>query len=130
LKKIILIVLIVIVIGGLGGGAGYYYLSHKEPVPGSIDPGDYFVTDIKGSLGLLKTDIILQIKDGKRKQVFNDEVHKIRNDIIFILRNKTEDELKSTDIEDTLSQEIIAKLNQEFNSDDFDRVFFNEFVIQ
>jgi len=130
MKKIILILLAVIVVLGLGAGALIFLGGEKAPEPYNLDPGEYFVTDIQESLGLLKSDLIIQMRDKQEQKVYAEEMHIIRNDIIFILRNKTETQLKTPDIENQLSEEICSSLNQEFDCEDFQRVYFNEFAIQ
>jgi len=129
-KKILSIILLVI-IGSAGSILGFLYFTAPKPiVPFVHDPGDYFVTDIRGGKSLLKTDIIIQMRDNRVQAEITARNHQIRNDIIFILRGKTEEELKAPGIEAALNQEIIAKLGADFDSQDFLQIYFNEFVIQ
>jgi flagellar protein FliL len=127
-KKILIIVIAVLV---LGGGGTYYFLT-KPPKDLSFnyDPGSYFVTDIKDSRRLLKTDIMIFASHDKQKEQWVEENHKIRDIIIFTLRAKTETDLTQADIEAKLNEEIIAKLNEEFETDAFVKIYFNEFVLQ
>jgi len=132
-KKTLIIIIIssLILIGG--GYLGLTLLTgSKEPVlrPSTYDPGDYFVTDVKGGGSLLKTDIMIYIEDDRLLKELTANNHIIRNDIIFILRNMTAEELKAEGVEETLSRAITAKLNSEFATESFARIYFNEFVIQ
>lgn len=130
MKKIIIIVILVIA-AGAGSVLAYRHFTAPRPVvPFVHDPGDYFVTDIKGSKALLKTDIMILVRDSQLQTGIAANNHKVRNDIIFILRGKTEEELKAPGIENALNQEITGKLNAEFACEDFLQIYFNEFVIQ
>lgn len=133
LKKIIIIVLVVALIAG---GVAYYLLTKDKVVDKSFiyDPGEYFVTDIQGSGNLLKTDIILHMQDSDNLEKLNKNNHRIRNTVIFLLRIKTEAELKDGKIQQILSEKLLNALNMEFKDDyeteQFLGIYFNEFVIQ
>ncbi len=129
MKKILIIVIVVII---AAGGAAFYFLRPKPVVDLSFnyDPGEYFVTDIKSSRRLLKTDIIIYSKDKTELKHFEENNHRIRNIVIFTLREKTESQLQSSKIQIDLSKELIEKLNREFKTESFTEVYFNEFVIQ
>ena len=133
LKKIIIIVLVVALIAG---GVAYYLLTKDKVVDKSFnyDPGEYFVTDIQGSGSLLKTDIILHMHDSDNLEKLTENNHRIRNTVIFILRTKNEEELKDGKIQQDLSKEMLSALNKEFKDDyeteQFLGIYFNEFVIQ
>lgn len=133
LKKIIILVLVVVLIAG---GVAYYLLTKDKVVDKSFnyDPGEYFVTDIQGSSSLLKTDIMLHMHDSDNLEKITENNHRIRNTVIFILRTKTEEELKDVAMQPALSKELITALNKEFKDDyeaeQFLGIYFNEFVIQ
>ena len=132
MKKILIIIIIIAVLGG-GGFAAYSLLSGPKEVvltPFSYDPGEYFITDVKGGGSLLKTDIMIYVEDDRLEEQLIENNHIIRNDIIFILRNMTAEELKAEGVEQTLSGAITARLNEEFATESFTRIYFNEFVIQ
>lgn len=130
MKKIIILV-VLIALGGVGGVLVYKKVAAPVEIVQFVhDPGDYFVTDISGSKSLLKTDIMILMRDDQIKADIAEDNHRIRNDIIFILRSKTEQELKTPGIESSLNDEIIAKLNADFEMEDFLKIYFNEFVIQ
>lgn len=132
-KKIIIIILVVALIAA---GAAYYLLTKDKVVDNSFnyDPGEYFVTDIQGSGSLLKTDIILHMHDSDNLEKLTENNHRIRSTIIFILRTKSEEELKGAKIEQSLKKEMLSALNKEFANDfeaeQFLGIYFNEFVIQ
>ncbi len=104
--------------------------SPKELVPFTLDPGEYFVTNIKGSDSYLKTDIMLLAADDTYKKEFEEDTSEIRDTIIYILRSMTIDELKAEDIQEKLSLAITTALNEKLEHELFLKIYFNEFVIQ
>ncbi|MDD2457513.1 MAG: flagellar basal body-associated FliL family protein [Eubacteriales bacterium] len=130
MKKIIPIILILL---ALGGAAGYYFLfMQQEPVIESftLDPGEQFVTDIADSRRLLCADIVFKLADSEKEAFYVENNHVIRNAINAILRSKTEEDLKQERIEGHLDEEILERLNSEFDTDEFLKIYFNTFVIQ
>jgi flagellar basal body-associated protein FliL len=135
MKKILIIVIALMVVGA---AAVYFFVVPKPPEPDMVStyvPGDYFVTNIKDSKALLKTTVVLEIKDKKSedeklKAKLEENSSVIRNAIIFTLREKTEPELRATDIEEKLRTEIVAKLNKELGIDNITSIYFNDYVLQ
>lgn len=136
-KKLIIIIGAVVLL--LAIGAGLYFFVFAAPPPEKISssytPGDYFVTNIKDSSSLIKTTIVLEV------QVFEKELedvtayltennHIIRDIIVFTLRSRTEEELRSQDIADTLRDELVQRINERLNIDYITTVYFNDYVIQ
>ncbi len=124
MKKIIPIILILLV---LGGAAGYYFFfMPQEPIDMSftLDPGEQFVTDIADSRRLLCTDIVFKLADSEKEAFYVENNHVIRNAINAILRSKTEEDLKQERIEGHLDEEILERLNSEFDTDDFLKIYF------
>ncbi len=128
LKKIIIISIAVSILIG----AGVFFLLTRAPKLNEFyyDPGTYFVTDISDSRRLLKSDIIIYCSGEKKSNELTEENHRIRDIIIFSLREKTESELQAQDIKELLNEEIIQKLNDAFQTEGFIKIYFNEFVIQ
>lgn len=135
MKKIIVIFVAILVIAG---AAVYFFLIPKPVPPDKIStyvPGDYFVTNIKDSKALLKTTVVLEIKDKesedeKLKATLEEKSPIIRDIIIFSLREKTEDQLRSSGIQDTLRSEIVTKINQQLGIDNVQTIYFNDYVLQ
>jgi len=130
MKKIIPIILIILL---LGGAAGYYFFfMPKEPEDTSftLDPGEQFVTDIADSRRLLCADIVFKLADSEREAYYIANNHVIRHAINAILRSKTEEDLKQESVEGHLDAEILERLNAEFDTDEFLKIYFNTFVIQ
>ena len=96
----------------------------------AYDPGDYFVTNITDSKSLLKSDLTIEMTGKSQYKELTDNTFKVRDIIISVLRTKTYDELKSTDIQDVLKVEISDKLKESLEIDTIQNIYFNEFVIQ
>ena len=132
MKKVIIIILITVFALILIGTGVFFALQTRQERDYSFnyDPGTFFVTDIQESRRLLKTDVIITMADSREQGFYLDNNHRIRNTIIFVLRNKDEEELMKPNIEQLLNKELISELNREFETEDFIQIYFNEFVIQ
>jgi flagellar basal body-associated protein FliL len=131
-KKVIIIVVLVLVVGA---AAAYFLLfsGPKEPQTSYYTPGDYFVTNIKDSTRLVKVTLVLGIstpEPTKAQEELTEVNHVIRDIIVFTLRDKTENELRSDSIKDTLNTELVKKLNEGLDVDFITTIYFNDFVIQ
>ncbi len=129
MKKIILIIVAVLVVS-LGGFLFMMSGKKEKDRSFSYDPGEYFVTDIHTSTRLLKADFMIEMADIRKKEYYVENNHRIRDVVIRTIRGKTETELQSSDIQDSISDAIVAGLNTEFETTDFIKIYFNEFVIQ
>ena len=77
----------------------------------------------------MKNHFIIEFKNNSKKKFLNDNQYKIRDAIIFVLRSKSENDLTSDNIKQTLSNEIIDKLNNEFGLNAVN-LYFNEFIME
>lgn len=132
MKKIIIIIAVALVVAG---AAVYLLFLMPPPAPETFYyvPGDYFVTNIADSTRLLKTTIVLEISAPKPDEVtayLTENNHILRDVIVFTLRSKTEDELRSNDIEKTLRLEIVDNLESKMGLDYIETIYFNDYVIQ
>ena len=96
-------------------------------------PGDYFVTNITDSTRLLKTTIVLELSTAEADKVteyLTENNHILRDIIVFTLRSKTEDELRSNGIEETLRTELVNNLESKMGLDYIVTIYFNDYVIQ
>lgn len=132
-KKLIIIIALVVAVAV---GAGYYFFfmpkGEKPIVYAYYSPGEYFVTNVKDSSRLLKSSIVLVLntEDSKLQENLTTENARIRDTIIFLLREQGEDELRSTGNKDDLRKNIIEQLNIQLNIDNIVDVLFNDFVMQ
>ena len=131
MKKIIIIIAAVIVVAA-GVAAYFIFFKDKEPEPVRTFyvPGDFFVTNVKDSKYLLKTTIVLELNKEGMEEYLTEYNHVIRDIIVFTLREKTEEELRSTGIQETLRTEIVDKLKKEMDMDYLVTVYFNDYVLQ
>ncbi|MDP4153154.1 MAG: flagellar basal body-associated FliL family protein [Bacillota bacterium] len=129
MKKIIIFLLVLLLL--MGGALTFIYMSKSTPdKPYNYDPGDAFVTDLSSGSQLIKADLTISFKNDKYKKYLEENNFKIRNIIIFVLREKTPAQVKSNDIESVINKEIIQKLQSELKLDNIDRVYFNEFIVE
>jgi flagellar FliL protein len=132
MKKILIIVIAALIVAGAA-----VYLLFLMPPPAAETvyyvPGDYFVTNIADSTRLLKTTIVLELSttdpDGV-KAYLTENNHILRDIIVFTLRSKTEEELRSNEIEKTLRDEIVNNLESKMGLDYIVTIYFNDYVIQ
>lgn len=132
-KKIIIIAAIVVV----AVVAGIYFLvlspTEKEPEISFYEPGEYFVTNIKDSKRLLQATIVLELATDDpagTAEYLTENNHILRDAIVFALREKTEEELRSIGIEDELRKRIVAELLEKMDIDYIQTIYFNDYVIQ
>ena len=134
-KKIIIIVAVVLIVAAAGI---YFFVIAAEPpekVYSCYTPGDYFVTNIKDSSSLIKTTIVLElyVHESDLEDVtayLKENNHMIRDIIVFTLRSKTEEELRAQDIDKTLRQEMVQRINEKMDIDYISTVYFNDYVVQ
>jgi len=132
MKKIIIIIVAVLLVAGVA----VYFLFLKpapEPELSYYSPGESFVTNIKDSVRLLKTSVVLEISTTDTEEVqeyLKENNHVIRDIIVFTLRGKTEDELRSMGIDEGLREELRENISKKMGIDYLQKVYFNDFVIQ
>lgn len=129
-KKVLLVIILFLLVSAASAYIGYSYMKNPEERYYLLDPGDYFVTNIKDSRSLLKTDIIIKMKDKKKHKHLSSNNYLVRDGIISLLSGKTFDELIGEHSQVSLKTEIIDRLNYTFDCDSIVDVYFNEFVIQ
>ena len=133
MKKVIVAVLVLIIVAGVGLGLYFFVFnvdSEKPEVRVEYSPGDFFTTNVYGSTRLLKSTIILMVNDEKLIETLAEDNARIRDTIIFILRDLTEDEIKAQETQQKeLRDRIIEELNDRLGIDNFVEVLFNDFVM-
>jgi len=129
LKKNSIMILVVVLIV-VGAAVWYFTKPPAEPQSSYYVPGEYFITNIKGSRSLLKTTIVLALERDDREEFLTANNHIIRDIIVFTLREKTEEELRSSGIQDQLRKEIVAKLEERLEIDYIATIYFNDYILQ
>ncbi len=133
MKKKLLIIILVVVLAG--GGAAFYFFVYqggeaKETPLYSYVPGDYFVTNVKDSGKLFKVTVVLMLNEEKLQEKLKEKEYIIRDSIIHKLRELTEEDIRSEDIQNRLRDEIRYQLNMDLGIDNIVKVYFNDFVMQ
>lgn len=135
-KKVIIIIAVAVVLAIVaGGGVAFFLLKGSgEEKPKEVfyySPGEYFVTNMKdSSSGLVKVTVTVGYTEKGAETEFTAKNAVIRNAIVFTLRSKTKEEMKSPDIEAKLSDEMKTRLNQELGIEHITKIYFSDFVIQ
>jgi len=132
MKKIIIIAAAVLVVAA---GAVYYFVLMPKPAPAPVtfSPGDYFVTNIKDSNRLLKSTIVLVIDNTTYKKppaMLEENISQVRDTIIFILRELSEEEIRLSGVEESLRQKIRLALNEKLETEAIQDILFSDFVMQ
>ncbi len=89
-----------------------------------------FITNLKDSNSYLKVDISIEVESQKDVDVLNNNLHKVRDRIILILRDVSEDDMKRGDIQEILRNRIKQELEGILNINTITGIYFNEFVMQ
>lgn len=129
-KKVTFIIILFFLVSVASAYVGYSYMKNPETKYYLLDPGDYFVTNIKDSKNLLKADIIIKMKEKKKYEYLCANNYLVRDGIINFLSEKSFDELVGQDNQTKLKKDIIERLNYTFDCDAIVDIYFNEFVIQ
>jgi len=140
MSKTLLIIIIVAVVLLIGAGAALYFLMwnnqgiEKEEEfqveKGVIfHTGEVFVTNLKNSELLLKSDVYLNVPD-RNLRVMQDNVQLVRDRIIRVLRQFTEEDIVKDDFQDIVRDSIKNDLQNTLNIDKIIGVYFAEFVLQ
>ena len=130
MKKLVIIIAAVVIIAG---GALYFFMfsmnQEKPEVRVEYSPGDFFTTNVKNSTRLSKVGIILVVNEEKLEEQLASENARIRDTIIFILRDLTDEDFRAEGMQEELRERIIEALNERLGIDNFVEVLFNDFVI-
>ncbi len=130
-KLIIIIVAIAVAAGGI-----YFFVfrksdtDKKQAVTYEYAIKDPFITNVKGSTKLFKTTLVLVVDDKKLADSLKNDTSKIRDTVLFVLRNLTEEDLKNQSIQDTLRKTLPEKLNKALDVSGIVSVRFTDFVMQ
>lgn len=132
MKKSLLIIIAIVLIGG---GIGAYFLFFKENEDAKVEQYNYaikdaFITNVKDSAKLFKTQVVLVVNEKGMEETLDENLYTIRDAILFILRDLTEDDITSMDIQDSLRDSIPKALNQALEVDYVVSVYFSDFVMQ
>lgn len=89
-----------------------------------------FITNLKGGNYYIKVDISIEVESQNDVDVLNKNLHKVRDKIISILRDISEDDMRRSDIQEILRDRIKQELQETLNINTITGIYFNEFVMQ
>ena len=101
---------------------------NKEVI--TIHSDNPFITNLKDSNSYLKVDISIEIEDPREAELLKKNMYKMRDAVIKILRNVSEDDMKRSDIQESIKNQIKQDLKEKLKIDTITGIFFNEFVVQ
>jgi flagellar basal body-associated protein FliL len=131
-KKIIIIIVVVLVVA-IAGGAVYFFMQgnsgEKPVVLVEYSPGDVFTTNVKDSSRILKTAPIIVVNASGLEDMLAKENTRIRDKIIFILRDLSVDDIAAPAPQDKLRERLVSELNEELGIDNIVAIRFNDFVM-
>lgn len=134
MNKTAIIVIIIIIIIALAAGAYFLFFQDKSDNDGEVFYNyaveDAFITNVKKSEKLFKTTVVLVVNKKDMNEFFKENLFTIRDTILFILRDLTEEDIESTDIQQTLRGTIAEALNEALGIDNIVTVKFSDFVMQ
>ena len=132
-KKVIISIVIILVLAAVGGAIYFLALQDKgdesEPIY-TYNIEDAFVTNVKDSNKLFKTTIVIVADSDQLADLLSKNQYIVRDTILFLLRDLTEEDIDSDTIQDTLRVEITDALNQALNIENITSVSFGDFVMQ
>lgn len=136
-KKVVLPILIVLILAVAAGSVYYFFFRDKgddnaksEPVYSTYSLDDSFVTNVKDSNKLFKTSIVLVADSDQLTDLLKDKEYVVRDTILFLLRDLTEEDIRSETIQNTLRPKIAKALNEALGIDNIKSVYFGDFVMQ
>ena len=132
MKKTLIIVLAVVLVA-VAALVWVFVIPHETPRY-FYSTGDAYITNVLDSESLIKTSMTLETSRDET-DTLTAQNSAIRDCILNILRNQTEEVYKSGDMQEVISNQIINSLNQLFPAQEgesplFLAVYFNDFVLQ
>jgi len=137
-KTLIIILLVVVILIVAAGAAIYFFMFRGENTEESqpqeevgivFHTGEVFVTNLKDSELLLKTDIFISVPN-RNLRILQDNVQLVRDRIIRVLRSFNEDDILMENLQDAVGDRIKTDLQNTLNIDRILDVYFTEFVLQ
>jgi len=139
MSKTLIIILVVVVILIVAAGAAIYFFMFRgqnteasqpqEEVGIVFHTGEVFVTNLRNSELLLKTDIFISVPD-RNLRILQDNVQLVRDRIIRVLRSFSEEDILQEELQDIVGDRIKSDLQNTLNIDKILDVYFTEFVLQ
>jgi len=134
--KKMMIPIIIIVALLIGGGAMFLILGGGDDEAAGIQenlvdysPGAAFVVNLKDSTKTIRVEMLFKVVEN---DTILDELAvnnvRIRDKIIFILRELTYDEARADNVKTILNDRLVNDLNEELGVKNFREVYFSDFI--
>ncbi|MFY9425313.1 MAG: flagellar basal body-associated FliL family protein [Caldicoprobacterales bacterium] len=137
MRRIAIIAIIILLVLAVGIGSAIIYilvspnLDKKNNDESYVySTGESFLTNIKDGSHYVKADILIEVSNKKSLKILEQNNHKIRDQIIEILGNIDEEEIKNEDFKKNLRNTLKEDLQKLLNIDKIEGIYFNEFIIQ
>lgn len=131
MKKIVIIVAVIVILGA--GAAAFFILTGgEETEPPEIRVThdiEVFTTNVRDSRRILRTGVAVVVNEEGMEQFLHENHFAIRDSLVFILRELTEDDIQATGRQDLLRARIVTLLNDRFEIENFVDVILYEFVM-
>lgn len=142
-KLFIALGVLVLVLGGGGAGAWYFMgmndgtgeqAKEEPPRPPVYLPLETFTVNLQGGQQYLQVDLTLQLADPAQTETIKLHMPRVRSRLLSLLASKQADELVTPEDKQKLTREILAQVNQPFDSKGKPQqvldVLYTSFVIQ
>ncbi len=151
-SKLLIMLIALLLLGGGGGGAAWWFLKGKKPQDPKAaaqkkeEPEktpifirlDTFTVNLKkidAEEHYLQVEMQFKVVDPKADEALKLRMPEIRNALLLLLSNKTQEELATVEGKQKLSSDIVTQSNQiirakEPAKDGVVGVYFTSFVIQ
>jgi Flagellar basal body-associated protein len=133
-KKLLVIILLLVIVAA---AAVYFFYFRGKAKTGEKPAETYtyalkdsFVTNVKDSSKLFKATVVLVLDKNGMDDYFKSKEYIVRDTILFLFRDLTEDDITSQDIQDRLRVSITDALNKALGINDIVTVYFSDFVMQ
>ncbi len=136
IKKAIFFSLIGLVLGILVFGGIFFFTAFQKPASDKKEEKIYtysigeLYANINESRRILKVNITVETKDEKIHQALDKSKSKIINNILELIRSKTEEDLAGNAGQQLLQKEILEIIQSIVPTEKITNVYFIEFIIQ
>lgn len=136
MKRIAIITIIVLLVMAVGVGTAIIYilvspnLDNKDDVSYVYSTGESFLTNLKDGSHYVKADILIEVSNKDALKILEQNNYKIRDQIIEILGDIDQEEIKNKDFKKNLRNTLKEDLQNLLNIDKIKGIYFNEFIIQ
>lgn len=136
MRRIAIITIIVLLVMAVGVGTAIIYilvspnLDNKDDVSYVYSTGESFLTNLKDGSHYVKADILIEVSNKDALKILEQNNYKIRDQIIEILGDIDQEEIKNKDFKKNLRNTLKEDLQNLLNIDKIKGIYFNEFIIQ